>query len=54
MRPESYQNDLGSLSSNESISELEKEAIQQYRDSAESIEEKYAILEREAQEQYLS
>lgn len=54
MRPESIQNDLGSLTSNESISELEKEAIQQYRDSNESIEEKFAELEREAQEQYFS
>lgn len=35
-----------------SISELEKEALTQYRNSDESMEEKLAALEREAQEQY--
>lgn len=54
MRPETIRNDLGSLTANESVSELEKEAMEQYRDSAESIEEKFATLEREAEEQYFS
>lgn len=54
MRHDSYRKDLRSISSSESLSELEKEAIQQYRNSEESIEEKFAALEREAQEQYFS
>lgn len=40
---------IGSIGS---LSELEEEAIKQYRNSDESMEEKLAVLEREAQEQY--
>lgn len=35
-----------------SVTELENQALQQYRNSDESMEEKFNLLEKEAQEQY--